>query len=69
MNQSRLLKGAKDISLVIYPNREQVLIPRRRGDRQYEIFLSTSEKEVYKECDGAVLRIIGDHDLRGNFTE
>jgi FlaA1/EpsC-like NDP-sugar epimerase len=59
----------EDIAANIYPNREQVLIPRRRGDRQYEIFLSTSEKEVYKECDGAVLRIIGDHDLRGNFTE
>ncbi len=59
----------EDIAEDIYPNREKVLIPRRRGDRQYEIFLSTSEREVYEECDGAVLKIIGDHDLRGNFTE
>ena len=63
------LRNMEDIAGILYPDREKNMSTRRRGDRKDEIFLASSEKETEDLLNGSVLRIIGDHDLVGDFTE
>jgi len=62
------LRNMGDVAEALYPDRERIVIERRRGDRKDEIFLATSERETIKLLDETVLNIIGDHDRVDDFT-
>lgn len=51
-----------DIGTVLYPGREQVEIPLRRGDRHRERLLAACEHSEYWTSD--TIRIVGAHDPR-----
>ena len=57
----------KDVVDAVYPDREKVYIPRRRGDRKTEIFLSSSEIKTEEKLFGEVLKVSSNHDK--NFNE
>ena len=59
---TKLLRNMKDVVDAIYPDREKVCVPRRRGDRKTEIFLSTSEIETEERLFGEVLKVTSNHD-------
>ena len=66
---TKKIRNMKDVACSLYPEKEKKFIPRRRGDRKDEIFLATSEKEVYEKLNGSILSVLGDHDRRESFTE
>ena len=59
---TKLLRNMKDVVEATYPDREKICVPRRRGDRKTEIFLSTSEIETEERLFGEVLKVISSHD-------
>jgi len=59
---TKLLRNMKDVVEAIYPDREKICVPRRRGDRKTEIFLSTSEIETEERLFGEVLKVTSNHD-------
>ena len=56
------LRNMAEVAKSIYPDRERIEIPRRRGDRKSEIFLATSENSTKEVLSGKVLKVFGDHD-------
>ena len=64
---TKLLRNMKDVVDAVYPDREKVYIPRRRGDRKTEIFLSSSEIKTEEKLFGEVLKVSSNHDK--NFNE
>ena len=63
------IRNILDIANSLYPNREKKIINKRRGDRQNEIFLSTSESEITEKLNGQILKITGDHDIQDKYVE
>jgi FlaA1/EpsC-like NDP-sugar epimerase len=61
---TKLLRNMKSVVDAIYPNREKIIMPRRRGDRKTEIFLSTSETETKEMLFGEVLKVSSNHDKK-----
>lgn len=65
---TRVPRNIRDIADQVFSDRPKISIKRRRGDRKDELFTSTSERE-FSEGNGSVVRLIGDHDRKGNFIE
>jgi hypothetical protein len=56
------MRNMKDVAESLYPERQKVVMERRRGDRLNERFLSTSEHIEKHELNNEVCRITSDHD-------